>query len=266
MIRRQRKETVKNGITYNRRSKNYNNIYENLPTSLITSPSCNGYFHVDVKQKNRYRGSRKKRQSKEGYNLNQIWIFVVVGILYCFCMSYNALSTFSRKKHRLHSPAILSLNNNFTIVFPAQRFSVQSPRNFYVPESLSTDDDEHDFGDLELRFPEFATSQDYTTGRMIYHDSYEDTGYEELWHAADDDGSIEYYYAFDDDEKRNPLVKYDDPDIHLEKKCRRTNWHRQLPITCNSIHEFNFQGHVGTGDTKYLGYVYSIASICFRIF
>ena len=104
-----------------------------------------------------------------------------------------------------------------------------------------------------MRFPEYQTFHD--NERIIYHDNYEDNGYEELWNTADDDGSMESYYAFDDDEKRNPLVMYDDPDIHLRKRCRRTNWHRQLPTTCNTMHEFDFESHIGMGDTKLVGYV-----------
>ena len=69
------------------------------------------------------------------------------------------------------------------------------------------------------------------------------------------DDANDLYYAFDDDVKRNPLVGWDDPDIQDEKQCRRTSWHRELNINCNSVHEFDLYTHFRSGDTKYLGYV-----------
>ena len=170
-------------------------------------------------------------------------------------MPYYIVSTHLQTKQRIQTTTLPCLNYNFTIIFQPQRYRLASPRKLAAPNSqyISAANNEYDFGGIELRFPEYHTSQYY--GRIIYHDSYDDIGYEELWNAADDDGSMESYYAFDDDDKRSPLVMYDDPDIHLRKKCRRTNWHRQLPITCNSIHELDFQGHAVIGDTKYLGYV-----------
>jgi len=67
------------------------------------------------------------------------------------------------------------------------------------------------------------------------------------------DDEADFYYAFDDDEKRNPLDAWDDDKIQKEKKCRRTSWHRDLPINCNNVHEFNFEAHIRGGDTKFLG-------------
>jgi hypothetical protein len=183
---------------------------------------------------------------------------VILGILYCFCLSFYTLTTSSQPRKQRHTPKLTSLNYSFAIIFPSQRYRTPLSRKFNVPSSQYTlaGEAEHDFGGLELRFPEYHTSQD--NARIIYRDNYENTEYEELWNDADDDGSMESYYAFDDDDKRNPFVMYDDPDIHLRKKCRRTSWHRQLPITCNTMHEFDFHSHVTTGDAKYLGYVHSV--------
>jgi hypothetical protein len=256
MITRQRKVNLK---TDQRHSNNDDRIKENLPTALLAAPSSNGYFHVGTsstgKQNNRNKRRQRNPYSKENYRYitGRLWILIAAGSIYCFCTSYYTLSSYLLPKQRIRTPVLSNVINNFTIIFPPRRFTVPSPRKLSLRESQSlfNDDDERDFGGLDIRFLEFGTSRDY--GRAIYHDSYEDTGYEELWEATDDDENVEYYYAFDDDAKRNPLVMYDDPDIHLKKTCRRTNWHRQLPITCNTIHEFNFQGHVGIGDTKYVG-------------
>jgi hypothetical protein len=256
MIRRQKKAFVAADAAY--QSDNGNNIKENLPiTALIVSPSSNGYFHIgspSTRKNVRYRRSRKNLKSTEKYNFNRILMVAAVGILYCFCMSYYTILSYSKTNKGLHSHTT-SLNYSFSIIFPPERYRIPSPQKLVLPNTLymSASEDKQDFGGLSLRFPEYHTSQD--RGRIIYHDTYEDTGYEKLWNNADDDGSMDSYYAFDDDEKRNPLVMYDDPDIHLRKKCRRTNWHRRLPITCNSIHEFNFQSHIAIGDTKYVGYV-----------
>ena len=262
MIRRQRKSNLATATTSRIPSNSGNRAKENLPTTFIAAPtgSSNGYFHVDTsntRKQNNGSSSRRRRRLKshEKCPLIQLWIAFIVA--YCFCISYCTLSVLTRTKQKLQTPILPSMNNNFTIIFPPQLFRLPSPRKRAVYESrhLFTDDDEHDFGGLELRFPSNTGSVPQEFGRVVYRDKYEDAGYEELWDATDDDGYMESYYAFDDDEKRNPLVMYDDPDIHLKKKCRRTNWHRQLPITCNSMHEFNFQSHVAMGDTKYLGYV-----------
>lgn len=109
-----------------------------------------------------------------------------------------------------------------------------------------------DFGGLDIQFPS-AQGMERPFVRQIYHDFNEDKGYDELYEEADDDGDMEYYYAFDDDEKRNPLTMWDDPDIHLRKKCRRTSWHRDVPSNCNGMHEFDFFDRIRLGDTKYLG-------------
>lgn len=257
MIRRQRKVNVASDSAHQIQSGNGSINKEDVPTTFVTSaPTSNGYFHVDnsisSKQNDRYRRRRKTISSKEKYHLSRLRIAVVVGSIYCFCIVFYNLISYSRSKQKLHSSVLSCLKSNFTVIFQPQRFRLPTHK-LAVPntQSISAAYDEHDFGNLDLRFPEYKASPNF--GRVIYHDKYEDTGYYDLWYAADDDGDIESYYAFDDDDKRNPLVMYDDPDIHLRKKCRRTNWHRQLPITCNAIHEFDFQSHLGMGDTRFVG-------------
>jgi hypothetical protein len=105
-------------------------------------------------------------------------------------------------------------------------------------DAPSLDDDEHeeayhaDYGGLDVRF--FAEEG---MRRVIYKDT--------IANGKDDDVSknyndVDYYYMFDDDEKRNPYVAWHDKHLHETKKCRRTAWHRRLPIDCNSMHEFDF--------------------------
>ena len=267
MIRRQRKATCSADVTYLIQSDNDNRIQGKLPTTLIVAPrtGSNGcWFYVDVPLSRWNRKSdnynRRRRKKLTAFTLCQLSRAAIIGIFYCFCSTFYLLSTYSRAKQRLPVDRLSTLNHNFSIIFPPQRYQLSSPRQLLVLNNgfIAASDTDHDFGGLKLRFREFGTSQNH--GRVVYHDSHEDAGYEELWDSSDDDGDMEYYYAFDDDEKRNPLVMYDDPEIHLKKKCRRTNWHRQHPITCNSIHEFDFRDHVRIGDTKYLGYVCFVAS------
>lgn len=110
-----------------------------------------------------------------------------------------------------------------------------------------------DDGDLQIRFLEDMTMRNQT--RAIYHDFKDDRGYLELVRGPKNDDSVEYYYNFDDDAKRDPLIAYNDHEIHKTKRCRRTSWHRDLLINCNNLHEFDIQGRFRGGDTRYLGYV-----------
>jgi hypothetical protein len=125
------------------------------------------------------------------------------------------------------------------------------PRPFQRPDQRLPSKGRHHFGGLEIKFPRKDAKNQFA--RQIFHDFNLEKGYDELYEEADDDGDMEYYYAFDDDEKRNPLTMWDDPDIHLRKKCRRTSWHREVPINCNGMHEFDFADRIRLGDTKYIG-------------
>jgi hypothetical protein len=125
------------------------------------------------------------------------------------------------------------------------------PRPFQRPERHLSSKGRRHFGGLDIKFPPRGTTSQFA--RQIYHDFNDEIGYEELLEEADDDEDPGFYYAFDDDEKRNPLVMWDDPDIHLRKKCRRTSWHRDVPVNCNGMHEFDFADRVRLGDVKYLG-------------
>jgi hypothetical protein len=83
----------------------------------------------------------------------------------------------------------------------------------------------------------------------------------EIEHKNDDDGDKKqtnddmdyYYYALDDDALRNPLIAYNDDTVQDEKRCRRTSWHRDLHITCNSLHEMDAVRGFGDGRASFLG-------------
>jgi hypothetical protein len=158
-------------------------------------------------------------------------------------------------RHRTSTSTVLDVK--FSIILPRMPSTTTLKRPFLVPHiSSSLLQNAPDFGGINLRISEDVSLRQKP--RIIYHDYHSDMGYDALLAERqdneDDDGNIESYYAFDDDIKRNPYVEWDDPDIHKQKQCRRTSWHRELPITCNTLHEFDFPNHVLIGDTKYLRY------------
>ena len=125
-------------------------------------------------------------------------------------------------------------------------------------------DQRPDFGGIDLRIAEDPRFR--SQPRTVFHDFHADIGYAELWAERDEEDDeaeddVESYYAFDDDAKRNPYVEYDDPDVHLRKQCRRTSWHRDVPLNCNAVHEFDFSNSVSVGRTKFVGYV-----VCIRFY
>ena len=122
---------------------------------------------------------------------------------------------------------------------------------FTKPSKFRSRSERPDFGGIDLRIAEERRLR--TQERTIYHDYHADIGYAEtLAEQDDDDEGIESYYAFDDDAKRNPYVEYDDPDMHLQKQCRRTNWHRDVPLNCNSLHEYDFPHSIAIARSKFL--------------
>jgi hypothetical protein len=170
----------------------------------------------------------------------------------------NATLAMYRHKRTLESIALLK---GYSLVFPTQRRvhkSKDKSTMFRFPTS-SLDEENHlkairrDFGRLEIHIPEDESMR--LQRRTIYHDFDEDERYEDL--QPEDDDSIDNYYAFDDDYNRNPLMAYEDTEIHKTKQCRRTKWHRDLPVDCNKLHEFDVESRMRTGDMSFLGYVWS---------
>jgi hypothetical protein len=258
MIRRPTRTFIATSITSSQQPSS-DRTFKYIPPAILDSEqlsrSSYGYNNIIFSTKlNIHRTHRRKPISES----KQYWIRTLTslagGFFFCFWISYYKLSKYSTKttSDKRLSNGSLS-NDNYTIVL-SQRRHQPSFRIFSVPVGYLLSSNGYDFGGLDLQF---LKNESFRQGRVVEHDIYEETAYDELWDAADDDGDVDSYYAFDDDEKRNPLVLYDDPDINLRKKCRRTNWHRQLPITCNMIHEFGFQNNIQIGDTKFLGYVCS---------
>lgn len=142
----------------------------------------------------------------------------------------------------------------FPVVY-SQKGNVK--QRFTTPTKVRSINGRPDFGGIELRI---AEDQRYRSQqRVVYHDYHADLGYTDLLAEQRDDDAeeeMESYYAFDDDAKRNPYHEYDDPDIHQHKQCRRTSWHRDVPLNCNTLHEFDFSYHITSGRTKFLGYVF----------
>jgi len=154
------------------------------------------------------------------------------------------------------SPTQRVVSSDFSIIFPLERIQRQSsmsipPRLHHL---LRERGKEKNYGGLEIRFFERTVEQQH---RVIFHDPLEDRVYKELIYneEKEEESSMDYVYAFDDDEKRNPINAFDDDKIieKLPKKCRRTSWHRDLPINCNNLHEFDVLHRFRSGDTKYLG-------------
>lgn len=93
--------------------------------------------------------------------------------------------------------------------------------------------------------------------RAIYHDFRLDRRKKDIEVKSK---QVEAYYAFDDDVLRNPLREWDDDTIADKKRCRRTSWHRDLPIDCNSVHEMDLPtltlgdrfGYLGEGGYRYV--------------
>lgn len=120
---------------------------------------------------------------------------------------------------------------------PVSRFNMLLPREGNASRP--------DYGHLNIAFLENEGVK-----RVIYHDVRLDQG---RITTLDDDN--DNYYAYDDDFKRNPYSH--DNDNHVEKedkrKCRRVNWHRGMPINCNTIYEMDFGTLTDQGRTFYVG-------------
>jgi hypothetical protein len=229
--------------------------------SNAKAPSFNGYRYAAACNRHRLgHHPRRRRVYDSALNyfrrlhptLNDKRFIVTAFLSLLYFLRAKMLHGSFRPETTLKSSSPLShiaTSNDYSRGIPRME---PLPRQFVVPKRWFISKGRRHFGGLEITFPPPGTVT-HLQERKISHDFNEDKGYDELYAEADDDGNIEYYYAFDDDEKRNPLTIWDDPDIHLRKKCRRTSWHRDLPINCNGMHEFDFLDRVRGGDTKHLG-------------
>jgi hypothetical protein len=150
------------------------------------------------------------------------------------------------------NPFVMSKGSDFVRLEPFGRHRRRSSKIRY-------------FGGLNILFLENET--DRVRRREIFHDFDVDRGFDDLSAARqDDDDHHDYYYAFDDDYNRNPLVGWNDDKIQDSKPCRRNSWYRDLPINCNSIHEFGIQNKFADGSSKFLGCVKIAIVACFNTF
>jgi hypothetical protein len=178
-------------------------------------------------------------------------ILAVLGTIGWFRSSFG--------NHRDGSPRSITSSSSRSLHRLARR-AVQSARSLLLTNSLGkgqvhatlplqpTEVEEGynpDFGHLQL-----SILEDFGTARVIYHDSYMDRG---RVHLGQGDDTYDYYYAFDDDIKRNPYIGWSDDTIQDRKHCRRTSWHRNLLLNCNSFHEFDISSYALGGMFKYIG-------------
>lgn len=150
----------------------------------------------------------------------------------------------------------LLAKQEFTVLFCVNRLgnrtsSVALPGK--LDEESRLEAIKRDDGDLNVKIIEDEGFR--LERRIIYHDFDQDMRYEDMINGPNDDDYIDNYYAFDDDERRNTIRAYADKTLYKSKKCRRTSWHRDLPINCNNVHEFDVEQRFRSGDTTFLGYV-----------
>jgi hypothetical protein len=107
-----------------------------------------------------------------------------------------------------------------------------------------------DFGGLVVRIPEDKSRRLGT--RVIQHEFQHDLIYQNLISGPNEDDSVEGYYAFDDDNARNPILRYDNYDLHKDKRCRRTNWHRTLFNNCLTFHEYDTLTQFRNNELQYV--------------
>lgn len=191
------------------------------------------------------------------------FVLMLVGCAWCLIsFLHNRQSLFSRsfatsssKKRNL---ARLWNEKNEISELAAKPFSVLFPsaiprklkRPKPLPAKVKHQGTIRDYGGFQIRFLEDEHLR--TRPREIYHDFFLDRGHNNSFREHNDDDT-DYYYAFDDDIKRNPYNAWDDPELKKTKHCRRVKWHRDLPIACNVLHEFDVQMRFREGSTKFLG-------------
>ena len=168
--------------------------------------------------------------------------------VFCTSLFRNGWSTHGKPAAR--QVTIRSLSTNFSVT-ASSNVSFYSKAPAFESNLVELGDDESssskNYGGLQLEFPR-GVSQEPVARRVVGRSPVIRTsdGFPESSDAA------WYYYAFDDDEKRNPLIVWEDDTIQDKKLCRRTSWHRDLPIDCNRLHEYDVSGSFLAGETRYL--------------
>jgi len=172
----------------------------------------------------------------------------VVLVVVCVRLLWNLSSSCrgDALSSRIWTSHATQISRKIDLLLPS---TVASKTSALLPSILDAKGKERqaakNFGGLEMKF--LDTDGD---GRIIHHDPHFDKG-KVLIGKGDDD--VEYYYAFDDDAKRNPVNGWFDRRLYRKKRCRRTNWHRDLYLNCNSFHELGLLDSFRKGETKSLG-------------
>jgi hypothetical protein len=242
-------------------------------------PQCNAhlFYGYNAFLKQRRKPTRRSRQwlpaalqrigtkSLRPYEVSKIAFLSFSCLLSCWISQRTLQHLFTEEPTSSTSRTTLSFYNkilrrpkhtieqamqNYSVVFPMMMFNEVS-RGFARPTTHLAVTQDHDFGGLHLRIAEEKQSR--LQARTVYHDYHSDIGYLKIIEESVQDDDVESYYAFDDDIQRNTYEYYDDPDIHLRKQCRRTNWHRGIPTMCNSLHELDFQTSIANGNSKFVG-------------
>jgi hypothetical protein len=131
------------------------------------------------------------------------------------------------------------------------------PSTVYLPagsEIYEARGDPH-YGGLNIRILE-----EEGEARRIYRDW-------TLWEGKYDrkrptDDTNDYYYSLDDDDMRNTYRGWEDDSIHKTKRCRRTSWHRNIPVNCNAFHELDVRTAALHRGFRRVGYVVVKRMVC----
>lgn len=108
------------------------------------------------------------------------------------------------------------------------------------------------YGGLDI-----AMLEDPDVGRRIHRDRTLDQGKHDRIRPTDDVMN-DNYYNLDDDNLRNTYRGWgDDQQLYRTKRCRRTKWHRNLPLNCNTFHEYDLPTVAHRGGLNHVGYVIS---------
>ena len=166
-------------------------------------------------------------------------LFVLGVVIVCLASSGRT----RRQPTRLARVRSLSTNFSVTASSNVSFYLKASPFQSNLVELKDGNVSSRDYG----QFP--SNNGQEPVARRVIHHAPDNSTFEESSESSD---AGWYYYAFDDDEKRNPLVRWDDDSIQNEKFCRRTSWHRDLPIDCNRLHEYDVSGSFLVGETRYL--------------
>jgi hypothetical protein len=177
----------------------------------------------------------------------------------------SSASTETRKSP--YYDPLLRVSFSSLLPFPYRQQKQPSSRPF--PTWLNTPDPpevsfklmgrKSSYGGLVLMMLENAAG-----GRVMFHDLSEDERVDIInlrRNASSNDDNVDFYYNFDDDALRNPARVNNDDTVAGTRRCRRTAWHRNIPLNCNMFHELGVaydstrSKSVEDLELTYLGYV-----------